>query len=793
MIRKVSVVTAYLLSLLVLFALPASAELRHIWAVDDGEKIFQDDLANPLQSSPANTVWDGTKVRLFGARNEIVAFQLILEAGDAGATNVDVHISDLVNGATHIRGSHPLPAPNDYLGVGVELFTEHYFNITAPSWDSPCGGFGWSGEAKPGITGRIPDALAPFAAKVGLGGAPFAIQANYNQGVWVDIYVPRDAPTGLYSATITVTEDGAAPVIVPLELEVFGITLSDENHYKSMVFYDRDVIGTRHSTGCCTQAMWDMVLEYNRMAHRHRIELIGSGDMTEAEALKGTLTGEAFTAAHNYQGPGEGVGNSLFSIDTYGVRFQPETEAGYQAESDTWVNWFTANAPDVEYFLYLCDEPGSDMYPWIIERASWIHNNPGPGHELPVYMTRWPIDSLIGSIDIWCCPPDYYNPADAAAAQARGEREWLYASYRPNTPADATDEYGIAWRLKPWIAHYRHIPRWFTWDSTHYYNNRNEVDPGGVKNPWVNPLGFEEAQGDGVTPCPGGTGNGDGILFYPGQDAIFPDQDRNFPGPCSSIRMKMYRRGVQDVEYMWLAEQAGHAVETEEMLGRLLPNTMWEAEAVPTWSNANVTYEGGGRWKLSNVLFPHRPFIDIPWDQWAKAEVEACVAAGIVGGYEDGTYRPLETVTREQMAAFVARGLAGGDGSVPAGPPTATFQDVATDAWAYKYVEYAVAQKIVHGYPDGSYGPAVPVDRGQMAAFMARAMVPIGERPDLTGYLPPIVPTFPDVGRTFWAYKDVEYIAQAGVAAGYPDGAYHPEYLCSRDQMAAFVTRAFGL
>jgi len=72
---------------------------------------------------------------------------------------------------------------------------------------------------------------------------------------------------------------------------------------------------------------------------------------------------------------------------------------------------------------------------------------------------------------------------------------------------------------------------------------------------------------------------------------VFPDQDRQYPGPMSSIRMKMYRRGVQDYEYMWLAEQAGYAQEVGWVLDNVLPDVMWEAPEVPNWSNSNATYE----------------------------------------------------------------------------------------------------------------------------------------------------------------------------------------------------------
>ncbi len=46
----------------------------------------------------------------------------------------------------------------------------------------------------------------------------------------------------------------------------------------------------------------------------------------------------------------------------------------------------------------------------------------------------------------------------------------------------------------------------------------------------------------------------------------------------------------------------------------------------------------------------------------------------------------------------------------------------------------------------------------------------------------------------YWVtYKLIEYIAQDSIAVtqGYPDGLYHPEEPCTRDQMAVYVARAF--
>jgi hypothetical protein len=71
-----------------LFAVTASASVRHVWAVNDGEKVERDDLNNPNKST--NSAWDGHKIKIFGARNEIIAFQLIVEAGQDGINHLTV-------------------------------------------------------------------------------------------------------------------------------------------------------------------------------------------------------------------------------------------------------------------------------------------------------------------------------------------------------------------------------------------------------------------------------------------------------------------------------------------------------------------------------------------------------------------------------------------------------------------------------------------------------------------------------------------------------------------------------
>jgi hypothetical protein len=225
---------------------------------------------------------------------------------------------------------------------------------------------------------------------------------------------------------------------------------------------------------------------------------------------------------------------------------------------------------------------------------------------------------------------------------------------------------------------------------------------------------------------------------------------------------------------------------------------LWRGDLFLHVTDMSLNTSDGTLWAVDSGQLVHlKPsrFDDIPFTYWAYNEIEACAVASIVKGYKDNTYQPGTAVTRDQMAVYISRALVGGDDKVPTGPATATFSDVPIDYWAFKYVEYAKAEQIVQGYPDGRYHPGVELDRGQMAVFIARAIATPSAGTDLVNYTPPTTATFPDVPTSFWAYKYVEYIAQPaiGVTKGYPDGDYHPEYVCTRDQMAVYVARAFKL
>ena len=169
-----------LLLALLLLATRADAGVRRIWAVNDGEKIERDATAHP--AAARNSVWDGRAIHLFAARNEIVAFQVIVQADERGVDALSVRLPSLASASDRIPYKEPAADPTDYVDRPIQIFTEHYMLVATPSHAS------WvydrrSPAAPPDPTGWKPVQLVPENARAGRGGLPVAVSPRQNQAL----------------------------------------------------------------------------------------------------------------------------------------------------------------------------------------------------------------------------------------------------------------------------------------------------------------------------------------------------------------------------------------------------------------------------------------------------------------------------------------------------------------------------------------------------------------------------------------------------------------------------------
>jgi len=571
-----------------------SSPFRRVWALGDGEKVFREDLEHP--SSHGNGVWDGDTLRLSGLYNEVLAFQVICESDSLGASQVDLSLDPpvLAGGAAVIGGAGgPEYGPAGY----VEVFSEHYLHVenpTAPNWF-----YGSAAAAPAHMTGWIPDALITPDSKPGLGGFPLDIQPRQNQGFWFDLYLPRDSvshPAGVYYSTVHVRTQGWEVETIPVKITLLPHFLPDSTHSNVWLYHDSV---ERYYRDYMSSAEIERMLKYT--AHRHRVELVGgfsvhysAFDSTRMEAYAPYLDGSAFTVAAGYQGPGQGQGEKLFPIGMYGSSVMGDSWSEVYRNSDLWVNWFDAHAPQVRYFWYLIDEPGEDMFDWIKQRAGWIHYNLGPGKRMPIFITRAYTAELKDDIDLWAGYDGV--PLDKLATlQSQGKDHWFYNGNRPRYGSDILEGEAVDFRVNAWIKYMYGINTWFIWHGTHWIHNGQGPRAGTAQNVFVDPITFISS----LTTF----GNGDGIVFYPGHEPFHTDQDRGVNHIFGSIRLKNIRRGQQDFELLRLAEQKAGRDAVLAIVHSVVPKAMSEVamSAKVPWSQRGDDYDTA-RKKLLEII-----------------------------------------------------------------------------------------------------------------------------------------------------------------------------------------------
>ncbi len=123
-----------------------------------------------------------------------------------------------------------------------------------------------------------------------------------------------------------------------------------------------------------------------------------------------------------------------------------------------------------------------------------------------------------------------------------------------------------------------------------------------------------------------------------------------------------------------------------------------------------------------------RHFSDLN-NYWAAPFIDGLAGAGAVAGFEDGTFRPQQTVTRAQFAALVSASFP----EQPAHRAPARFSDVPPSFWGYEALTQAHRQGFLTGFPDGTMRPNQPITRIQAIVALTNGLGLSGGRVDDIG------------------------------------------------------------
>lgn len=142
-------------------------------------------------------------------------------------------------------------------------------------------------------------------------------------------------------------------------------------------------------------------------------------------------------------------------------------------------------------------------------------------------------------------------------------------------------------------------------------------------------------------------------------------------------------------------------------------------------------------------------FTDVASGAWYNNAVSTLTRAGILDGYEDGSFRPNASITRAEFTKIAVSFFkhVGGASSSP-------FNDVPDSAWYAEFVKAAAELGLIDGYEDGTFRPNAPITRAEACTIVNRTL---GRAPDKDNLLPEHeMLTWPDNSRDAWYYAQIQ-------------------------------------
>ncbi|MCL2873441.1 MAG: S-layer homology domain-containing protein [Defluviitaleaceae bacterium] len=186
----------------------------------------------------------------------------------------------------------------------------------------------------------------------------------------------------------------------------------------------------------------------------------------------------------------------------------------------------------------------------------------------------------------------------------------------------------------------------------------------------------------------------------------------------------------------------------------------------------------------STIIF--RQFPDVPQNHWAYSGISELVGREILRGYPDGTFQPNNLVSRNEFAVMMTRAI----NISPATNTSQTFEDVASDNWAFSYVE--AARRYLTGYElNGIY--FFKGTENALREDMAAALVKALRLENQIVNLDDLKYTFSDYSSISPNMKRYVLIAYKNdLISGYPDGTFGARQPITRAEAASLLIRVIN-
>ena len=449
--------------------------------------------------------------------------------------------------------------------IGIEniiMYREHSVNITTPTYRNTTFVGGW-----------YPDALIPFEHQITrldpvdpkFIAVPFTVQRNKRQGFWVDIFVPKGTADGQYSGVfVVVTSKGSFNVLV--NLTVWNFELPDTMSMKTNICYPPGAV-LEKIYPIFGKVNTDWPATYTQIADELRkcyIDVPVTGISLVPVLHEGTYQFSSDTAKNLQKLIDKYYKNTVY------IQSPAKTISDPIINIDQLRNFLAAYdklaidvGRDVDYITYLFDEPATFAdYEFIRRWGKAVHECKTILMVLVTEQTK-PQNSdwgdLYGAVDIFVSLFPLYDDATASERRKGGDENWCYTALAQGiqeSPWWSTDRPTLNYRIPFWIAWRYAITGILYWGGMVHWHNCDDPFTQSVTHTVSDTCKF----------------NGEGTMFY-------PSWPLGFDGVIPSIRVKAFRDGIRDYEYMMILERAGKRDEAMAIITSLATSWFeWEKD-----------------------------------------------------------------------------------------------------------------------------------------------------------------------------------------------------------------------
>jgi hypothetical protein len=507
---------------------------------------------------------------LYCAKNETEAFQILLvNKSDSILQDIEINISEWQG-----QGSRK---------PQMTLFREHYVQIreNSPKVYSDLEDLGY-----------YPDALIPFVdpytgkeITTGLYRANHAsISARQNQGYWADVRVDSDVTSGTYTCRIVITSQGSPIAEIPVTLTVWNFTLPAVREWTawfSMIANLGPTYGLSENKGSTYELLMtrheDMLYEHGIYPTLHR--------SPSYDTETGEITFDKYYNRYDLYIKQfvEKYGPGVFRILNYFPNdFDDKGNNPKLAQILYDFHQFQTKHPEYGQFFFIIDEPYSDDAGRKVINVGRIIDEVAPSIKLFIngaWFNR------------------YSDPSTESAVEAAADIRSVYTYFaqKPeqldrinNMLAQGKTVWATAtgWLMDTNILNYRtHAWRSYTLGMTGMLYWRTSVEYPEM-DPWVNPVTYIDGSGKKY--------NGKGMMIYQGTPRKVGFSSPG--GPVASMRLKVFRRSVQDYAYFKLLE---------DLIGRNEAVSFVQAVAPGFYAEYNVFAYRAARKRFGELILQH--------------------------------------------------------------------------------------------------------------------------------------------------------------------------------------------